>query len=300
MKQFLYLDMDIINSIIAQTEQGLVTQKSAENGQLTQKGEEEKTSSEIQLGLSAGVGKFLSFVANMNHSQEELLRTSDSSSSKDIVTKVIHGAAFDIALSYIDFYAPKLEDQSYEDIGNYLLLYREFEFIDFEYLEKLFCDDGIISLAKKNSVKQIHETAEKATEGLSREQLRKVNSKFKDNLKRTISLSNQQYDDAATALKAIRSMLPYRRMLLSSDGYLVPLEDKYFRIAPDSMGFKYGGEITCLGMVTNIIGSDTDPCDNKNIFATLQFQINELLRGLLPTQSENLCVLHPIAIYYGN
>ncbi|WP_201448083.1 hypothetical protein [Acutalibacter muris] len=300
MKQFLYLDMEIINSIIAQTEQGLVTQKSAESDQSTQKSEEDKTHSEVQLGLSAGVSKLLKFVGNMNHSQEELLRTSDSSSSKDVVTKVIHDAAFDIARSYINPYNPELNDQSYDDVGNYLQLYRVFEFIDFEYLDKLFCDNGIIDLAKKSVAKQIHESAEKATEGLGREQLRKANAKFNAELKRTVSLSNQQYDDAATALKALRSVLPYRRMMLSSDGYLIPLDDRHFRIAPDSMGFRYGGEITCFGMVTNIIGADTDPCDNKNIFATLQFQVNELLRNLLPTQSENLCVLHPIAIYYGN
>ena len=57
--------------------------------------------------------------------------------------------------------------------------------------------------------------------------------------------------------------------------------------------------MTCVGMVTNIIGKDTDPCDEKNIFATIQFSANEVLRSLLPTKNENICVIHPIAIYYG-
>ena len=87
---------------------------------------------------------------------------------------------------------------------------------------------------------------------------------------------------------------------ISYDGYLVPLNTKYFRVDPVEFGFKYGGEITCVGMVTNIVGKDTEPNDSNNIFATLQHTSSEILRGLLPTKSDNLCILHPIAIYYGN
>lgn len=94
--------------------------------------------------------------------------------------------------------------------------------------------------------------------------------------------------------------MPYKRMLISHDGYLIPLEDDYFRIDPQSLGFKYGGEITCVGMITNIIGEDTNPNDSRNIFATLQFTVNEALRSILPTIEKNLCVVHPIAVYYGD
>ena len=88
-------------------------------------------------------------------------------------------------------------------------------------------------------------------------------------------------------------------MLISYDGYLIPLDDKYFRIDPVNLGFKYGGEITCVGLITNIIGEDTNPNDEKNIFATLQFTVNEALRTVLPTKENNLIVVHPIAVYYG-
>lgn len=73
---------------------------------------------------------------------------------------------------------------------------------------------------------------------------------------------------------------------------------KYFRIDPSNLGFKYGGEMTCVGMVTNIIGSSTDPCDDNNMFATIQFSVNEALRSILPTKEEDLYVIHPIAVYY--
>lgn len=51
-------------------------------------------------------------------------------------------------------------------------------------------------------------------------------------------------------------------------------------------------------MITNIIGEDTNPNDDNNIFATVQYAANEVLRSILPTNENNLCVIHPIAIYY--
>ena len=59
--------------------------------------------------------------------------------------------------------------------------------------------------------------------------------------------------------------MPYARMMISYDGYLIPMDDQYFRIDPQNLGFKYGGEITCVGMITNIIGADTNPNDPKNM-----------------------------------
>ena len=103
-----------------------------------------------------------------------------------------------------------------------------------------------------------------------------------------------------TLIRVLRRFVPYDRLLISSDGYLIPLDEQYFRIDPTNMGFRYGGEITCVGMVTNIIGADCDPEDPDNVFASLQHGANEVLRGILPTTAQNLCIVHPIAVYYGD
>lgn len=137
-------------------------------------------------------------------------------------------------------------------------------------------------------------------EGYNREQLREAVNNFKAKIKKTIAVSNKQYDDIAIIIRALRRLISYNHMLISSDGYLIPLNVNYFRVDPIDLGFKYGGEITCVGMVTNIIGEDTNPNDDGNIFATLQFTANEVLRSILPTNENNLCVVHPIAIYYEN
>ncbi len=223
MKQFLYLDIDIVNSIIAQSGQGLI----------------------------------------QSLSNEQVYSDTESDSSK-IATNI------------------------------------RFDFVDFDYLEGLFKKEGIIDFIKKNTAEQIEAEAEKIKEEYNREQLRKAGMRFKNEIKKAIAVIDKQFDDIAIIIKALRGLIPYNRMLISNDGYLIPLNTKYFRVDPIDLGFKYGGEITYVGMITNIIGEDTNPNDNKNVFATLQFTANEVLRSILPTNENNLCVVHPIAIYYGS
>ena len=211
----------------------------------------------------------------------------------------MHDAAFDMAYSYINPIKIVDGNQYADDTGNYIEMTRVFDFVDFDYLEGLFQEDGIVDYIKKNTAEQIEAEAEKIKEGYNKEQLRKARISFKSEIKQAIDVSNKQFDDIAIIIKALRGLIPYNRMLISNDGYLVPLNLKYFRVDPIDLGFKYGGEITCVGMITNIIGEDINPNDNKNIFATLQFTANEVLRSLLPTSQNNLCIVHPIAVYYG-
>ena len=157
----------------------------------------------------------------------------------------------------------------------------------------------ITDFIKKSSSEQIEENAEKLLSGYNREQSRKTGNISKQEIKKAKIANDKQYNDFAAIIRALRGLIPYNRMLISHDGYLIPLDDKYFRIDPSNLGFKYGGEMTCVGMVTNIIGESTDPGDSNNIFATLQFTVNEALRKILPSTESDLCVIHPIAVYYG-
>lgn len=299
MKQFLYLDTDIINSIIAQTEKGLVQSLSDEEVSTETETDSLNASIKGTGTIGGSIVKLAKAEANLSGSLESIEGGSLSSTSRQIISKTLHDAAFDIAYTYISPSEIELQSQSNDETGNYVELTRVFDFVDLDYLEKLFEKDGIIEFIKKTSAEQIEAEAEKVKEGHNREQLRKAGINFKQEIKKAIDANNRQYDDIAVIIKAMRGLIPYNRMLISSDGYLVPLNTKYFRVDPLDLGFKYGGEITCVGMITNIIGEDTNPNDENNIFATVQFTANEVLRKLLPTSENNLCVIHPIAIYYG-
>lgn len=102
-----------------------------------------------------------------------------------------------------------MENQSDDETGNYVELTRVFDFVDLDYLEKLFEKDGIIEFIKKTSAEQIE--AEKIKEGHNREQLRKAGINFKQEIKKATDASNKQYDDIAVIIKAMRGLIPYNR-----------------------------------------------------------------------------------------
>ena len=298
MKQFLYLDIDIVNSIIAQSNDGLV--QTLSNEKEKSETEADTLTSSVQADGSVGgaIYKFAKAEIDLTGKLEAIENGESTSVSREIVSKTLHDAAFDIAYSKISPKKFKMGEQNSDDYGDYVELKRVFDFVDIEYLDKLFDKDGLIDFLKKTSKEKIETEANAVTENMGREQLRQVSSKLKGEIKKLVDASNKQYDDIHEIIKAFKQLLPYSRMLISSDGYLIPLDDKYFRINPSNLGFKYGGEITCVGMITNIIGTDTNPCDDKNIFATLQFTVNEALRAILPTKAENLCVIHRMAVFY--
>lgn len=299
MKQFLYLDTDIVSSIIAQAEKGYITQQTIENGTETTQTKDKKVSASVEASGSGGFWKFIQAEAKASLNGEFQNGNISQSSTKELKEKILHDAAFDIAYGYISPFVVEHGIQDKDEEGNYLEIKRIFDFIDFDYLEGLFQKDGVIDFIKKSSAEKLEESANQSTANYNREQLRKAGNAIKSELKKAIDINNRQYDDAASIIKAFRGLIPYSRVMISYDGYLIPLDDKYFRIDPSNLGFKYGGEMTCVGMVTNIIGESTDPGDPKNIFANLQFIVNEALRKILPSTESDLCVIHPIAVYYG-
>jgi len=140
--------------------------------------------------------------------------------------------------------------------------------------------------------------AQTVVDSSSRDSRRKSGSILKQEIKKIVDGNNKQYDDIADVIKVIKNIVPYNKMLVSHDGYLIPLEDKYFRDNPNTIGFKYGGTMTCVGYISNVIKKDSEP-DQSSIFGSLQHIVNEIIRLLIPTQEGNLLILHPIALYYG-
>lgn len=296
MKQFLYLDTDIVNSIIAQAEKGIITQRTIEASETKSKNKRKLFSPKATASASGRFWKFVEAKAQLEVTGEFERIISNGQASKDVIEKVMHDAAFDEACKYIEIHEIKEGTQDFDEAGCYLKLWREFTFIDLDYLENVFQIDEDTSLMKELSKEQIEK---KATESTNRKQRRDNKDKFNQLLDDAIEKSAGQIDMLNSMIRLLKRLIPYKRILLSRDGYIIPVEDKYFRIDPNCMGFKYGGTITCIGMVTNLIGEDFDPIDNGNVFEKIQFSANEALRGLLPTKEKNLCVLHPIAIYYG-
>lgn len=298
MKQFIYLDTDIVTSIIAQEEKGYITQVSEENEVEDSEKKGRNTGLTVSGSAQAKFWKFANAEGKLDAMHEFQKENETKMTTKDVAEKVLHDAAFDIAYEYVVPTKVEYDNQNVGEEGECLEIARVFDYVDFDYLEGLFNQDGIIHIIKRKEASDIENEIHENSPGMNRELARKNTAEIKKKIQKIIADNNKQYDETHQLIKALRGLIPYSRMLISNDGFLIPLDDKYFRINPSSLGFKYGGYMTCVGMVTNIIGKDTDPCDDKNVFATLQYTVNEMLRSILPTKNDNLIVIHPIAIYY--
>ena len=164
----------------------------------------------------------------------------------------------------------------------------------------MFSENGVVDYLCKYEEAALKNEFDKQLDNQNRKQRRVPDQNAQKNLRKVIHDNNKKYEEAHDVIRAIRAVVPYSRMLISSDGYLVPLNDSYFRTDPSSLGFKYGGEMTCVGLITNFIGENTEPVNIKDdIFSGIQFVVNEILRQILPTNKKMICVIHPIAVYYG-
>ena len=299
MRQFLYLDTDIVNSIIAQAEKGLVDAITTEEEKNQGQGNTKTVSLDGSGEVGASVWKLAKAEASLELQGNLEFTSSKSNNTKEIIAKTLHDAAFEIAYNVIK---PETIILGVDNAspGDYIEMSRVFEFVDLQYLERLFVNGGVVELLKKTEKENLQREKDAYIAQMNRAVKRQNNSKLNTDVKELVKEKEKQYDDIHGMITAIGSIVPYERMLVSNDGYLIPLEDKFFRVNPFSLGFMYGGDIKCVGMITNIIGKDTDPNDDSNIFASLHFSINEILRQILPTKEEKLYVVSPIAIYYEN
>lgn len=297
MKQFIYLDVDKINSIIAQKEKGLIDEITTEKEKTIGKEKKTTVEGEISTDFGGSLWKLAKAEASINAGVDLENSKEKSTATKKIIAKTLHDAAFDIAYNAISPSQDNTGNEVY-DTGDYVEINRYFDFVDFDYLEGLFSPTGIVEYLKKSQKEKITADLMQQKEQINRETQRQNKDIIRKILNEKKQEVDMQYDEIHLAIKAIAKIIPYKRMLVSSDGYLIPVEDENFRINPTSLGFMYGGEMKCVGMITNIIGEEMNPNDSNNIFATLQFTVNEVLRSVIPTTQNNIYVMTPLAIYY--
>lgn len=154
MKQFLYLDKDLVGSIVAQAEKGLITEISNETEEL--KGNTSKNVGQVETNgkIGGNIWKLVKAEAALNIEGEIEKEKVNNFATKEMVVKTMHDAAFDIAYDYIKpIYV--IDDEVYT-YGDYIEVNRKFEFVDMQYLEGLFSKDGLIDFLKKSAKEEAH------------------------------------------------------------------------------------------------------------------------------------------------
>ena len=101
MKQFLYLDTDIVNSIIAQSDQGLIQSFTDEQVSSDTESDSSKIAADVKAQLGGSLAKLVKAEANLSGSLESVESNSSTATSREIISKTMHDAAFNIAYNHI-------------------------------------------------------------------------------------------------------------------------------------------------------------------------------------------------------
>ena len=288
MKRFLYYNQDSVNSFLAQMEQGLLIKKSDGEETSDTASTSTGTRADVTGDLSAkvfGIGAAL----KGDIQSEETVSEAATSLIQQVHEKVLHDYAFDMVYEYIT--DNQLASNSNPQIGDIVLINELPVFVDFRYMQALFADNGASKLVNEQNKKK-YEELKASTKGKEVPSLVKVQI---EQLKAVVANAETERKETAKMIEVIRNTLPFKRFVMTSN-MLIPLDDDSLRDDPDTVAFKYGGKMTILGYVTNIISSKNSE-QKGNKLTSLYSTINQIMLTLYEGQ-DHIFVVHPVAIFY--
>ena len=293
MKRFLYYNQDSVNSFLAQIEQGLLVKDSSGEEEAETFSETTSFQSDLSGDLSAkvlGIGTSLKATLHGDDAGTEVT----SNLIKSVQEKVLHDYAFERVYNHV--IENNLINITNPEIGDIVLVTEVPTFLDFNYFQALFAENGAIKLANEENKKDIDDAINELKDSIPKGTQMPVTIKLKiDELKKKVSSAEPERKKLLKQIEAIRNTLPYNRFVMTTN-LLVPLDDEHFRDNPDIVAFKYGGNISIFGYVTNTISKEETPVRN-NDFAPVYDTINKIMIGMFNGQ-DRIYVVHPVALFY--
>ncbi len=288
MKRFLYLNSDTLSSYMSQIDDGLIKNKIE-----TLKNDSERLNSTKALieGQASADLKILGkgIEADVDSSLESNRQKKSSDSYSNSMEKII----FDEAVEKFEKYLSDnhcLED--IDSIGNFIKIEKEMFIVDLEYYKNIFSNDSVLNFIKTSTVNERYITKE--SEIVKTGNGNKA-TYDKDKLYKEIKKEvDKEYDEVSKNIEAVLNIVPYNKFGIMDD-YLISLDDEYFRDKTKVAAFKYGGKMTLLGHLTNIVNNDVNS-DESNIFSTFPSIINTFMLTFF--NKKQIKIVHPIAIYY--
>ena len=293
MKRFLYYNQDSVNSFLAQMEQGLLIKKSDGEETSDTASTSTGTRADVTGDLSAkvfGIGAAL----KGNIQGEETVSEAATSLIQQVQEKVLHDYAFDRVYDYVK--DNDLVNNEDPQIGDIVLVTEVPTFLDFDYFQTLFAENGAVQFSNEQNKKTLEEQIKQIKDSLPQgKQMPALVKQQIDSLKDQVKNAEAERKDTAKTITVIRNTLPYNRFVMTKN-MLIPLDDENFRDNPDIVAFKYGGNVSIFGYVTNIVSATETPVRN-NDFAPLYDTVNQIMLSIFKGQ-DKIYVVHPVALFY--
>ncbi len=289
MRRFLYLNNDSLYSYISQINDGLPTKVTKTNNFSEEKGKEIKADVNGKIDADFKLlGK--GFGANLDADIGDVVSKTILNQQTDLMEKKIYDEAFDKLQKHLTDNRLLKEDNI--NIGDFFEVSDEMFIVDLEYYKNIFSNDDVLDFIKTSEVENKYSVASQSIVSTGNENKAKYD---KEKLKKEIEKQvNQEYEGVKKIINAILNIVPYNKFGIMND-YLIVLDDEYFRDKTKVVAYKYGGKMTMLGYMTNIVKNDVI-CDDSNVFRTFPTLINTFMLGFF--NKSEIKIIHPVAIYY--
>lgn len=293
MKRFLYYNQDSVNSLLAQIERGLLIKGDAGEERTSTQSATTSIQRDVTGDLSAkvlGIGAALKGNIHADDSDTEVATTL----IRNVQEKVLHDYAFERVYNHV--IENGLVNNENPQIGDIILVTEVPTFLDFNYFQSLFADNGAVKMINEQNKRELNKSIEEIKAEIPKGTQMPVHIKVRiDNLRDTVNNAEPERKELLKTFEAIRNTLPYNRFVMTTN-MLIPLDDEHFRDNPNIVAFKYGGNMSILGYVTNIVSSEETP-ERNNDFAPLYDTINQVMLKMFKEQSK-IYIVHPVALFY--
>lgn len=290
MRRFLYLNNDSIYSYISQINDGLPTKVTKTNSLSEEKGKETKATVDGKIdGDLKILGKGLG--ANISADIGNTVLKSTSNQYLNSIEKKVYDEAFDKLKHHLRSNG-LLKDKCSIAIGDFFEIQDEMFIVDLEYYKNIFSDDTILEFVKKNEVDtEFKKNSQNVEIPWNGEKAKYDMGKLMKEIEKQV---NKKYEETKKIIEVIFKIIPYNKFGIMGD-YLIVLDDEYFRDKTKVVAYKYGGKMTMLGYLTNIVNNNLTQ-DDSNVFRTFPTLINVFMLNFF--NKTEIKIIHPVAIYY--
>lgn len=300
MKHFVYLDIDIINSYLAQLNDGLINSVGKENVAEVTEGkqlEDNPITDESTIGIN--IPGIFNYKHNINSEYiTEVNTITQTNAGREIISKIIHDNSYDELFDYLSESVGIKQYNNSESIntGTYIELSGNLRMVDLSALLSLFDEDfrNVYST-------MINGEFSKSLENFNREERRSNETKKNQNQnKNKVKSDVKMFKNVTDVISYIAKLLPSDKYIIYED-ILIPLDEKHLREDYNSLRYKYSNDSIIFGQITGTVKDVMQFSLNAGGALTPMFlALDDLLLSVynLLGIDENFKLMHPISWYY--
>lgn len=262
MKQFVYLNTDIINSYLSQIYGGLPdhSQSSTET-KVSEHNENHIQHESADLSAEAQLPLLLKGMLNLNDSiLKDIQSVTQTTAGNEMISKVFHDNSYDLLYKHIKENKKILTKDDNVSAGEYVQINDICKLVDLDFLNDILSKD--FYQVYTNSMKDYHK----------KDFLEIDFTKSNPTVKKANDLIRTQIDNEIKDIKFTQALIKFIKQILPSskyiitDDYFIPINKKYLRESFTSLRYIYSGESFIFGQIT---GNISDIFPNNNLANTI-------------------------------